>query len=72
MTLTLWHPERSGELVLRWNGRERVRVAVPREPQPIELLAPAIERGVNLLEIDAPPGTLASTIDLAALDPARP
>lgn len=70
--LTLWHPDRDGELVLRWNGRERVRVPVPRTPQPVELVAPDIERGVNLLEIDAPSGTLASTIDLYALDPSQP
>ncbi len=66
-TLTLWHPDRDGELILRWNGDERLRVPIPHEPTALELLAPDIARGVNLLEIDAPPGTLATTLDLYAL-----
>ena len=65
--LTVWHPDRDGELVLRWNGHERLRVPIPHQPTPLELVAPDIERGVNLLEIDAPPGTLATTLDLYAL-----
>ena len=70
VVLTMWHPRgaAAGELVLRWNGREAARAVATAEPQAIELLAPEVRRGVNVLEIEAPPGTLASLIDLYALD----
>jgi hypothetical protein len=69
VTITLWHPGgASGEVALRWNDRERVRVPVPASPTPIELIAPVVRRGVNLLEIDAPPGTVASELVLQAIE----
>lgn len=69
VVLTLWHPDGGGDLVLRWNGAERTRQPTPTTPTRIELIAPTIHRGVNLLDIDAPPGTLATAIDLLAIDP---
>ena len=66
--VTLWHPERAGDIVLRWNGAERTRVAIGRSPQPIELIAPSLRRGVNVLAIEAPPGTLATAFELYATD----
>ncbi|HVV87798.1 MAG TPA: hypothetical protein VHE35_32385, partial [Kofleriaceae bacterium] len=69
VAITVWHPDATigGDVLVRWNGREAARVPVPHTPTPIEIIEPEVRRGVNLLELEAPPGTLARDLDLTAL-----
>jgi len=66
VAVTLGHPA-GGGVVLRWNLTEAVRAEVPRTPAPVELVSHRLERGVNLLDLQVPPGTQIVGLDLIAL-----
>ncbi len=68
IAVTLAHPD-GGAVVLAWNRAPGAPAAVTAAPAPVELTTRLLERGVNLLDIDASPGTLISGIDLWALPP---
>ncbi len=65
-------PEASpAEVILRLDGVEIGRGTIGRRPKKVTGVARKVERGVNPLEIEAPPGTVLYGLDLDANDNPR-
>jgi hypothetical protein len=65
-TLTLSHPlgAEAGPIVVRWNDRVVARAASSFHEIRVSWKTRDLERGINLLEIDCPPRTIARTFEL--------
>lgn len=66
VSVPLSHPTSTGEITIRWNGRILTRGPASVSKGRFAFITHDLERGVNMLEIDAPPGTLAHGLELTA------
>ncbi len=69
VAVSLSHPHgpAAGEIIVAWNRRNATRAPASQDSARLEFTTRDLVRGVNVLEVVAPPGTFAHGLELRAL-----